>query len=66
MFSSVERLEASSLFDEETLKAIHFFNVEGLDSYLLQTGFKGVMYVIYGLFILFHAERGQQKHKTKI
>jgi ubiquinone/menaquinone biosynthesis C-methylase UbiE len=62
MSSLVEGLEASILFDEESLeeslKALHIFDVEELDNYLSQTGFKGFKYTIYGPSILFHAEKG--------
>ena len=62
MSSLVEGLEASILFDEESLeeslKALHIFYVEELDNYLSQTGFKGFEYTIYGPSILFHAEKG--------
>jgi len=54
----LERLGASTLFEEETLEATHMFDVEELDSYLSQTGFKGFAYNIYGPFILFNAEKG--------
>jgi ubiquinone/menaquinone biosynthesis C-methylase UbiE len=55
---SFERLGAGNPFVEETLEALHFFDVEELDTYLSQTGFKGFAYTIYGPFILFHAEKG--------
>jgi ubiquinone/menaquinone biosynthesis C-methylase UbiE len=62
MSSLVEGLEARSLFGEESLKeslkALHIFDVEGLDKYLSQTGFKGFAHTIYGPSILFHAEKG--------
>jgi len=45
-------------FDEKSLETIHVFNVEELDNYLSQAGFKGFTYNIYGSFILFHAEKG--------
>jgi len=54
----LERLGASTLFEEETLEATHMFDVEELDSYISQTGFKGFAYNIYGPFILFNAEKG--------
>lgn len=55
---ALERLGASNLFDKRTLQATHIFDVEELDNYLSQTGFKGFTYDIYGLYILFHAEKG--------
>jgi ubiquinone/menaquinone biosynthesis C-methylase UbiE len=36
----------------------HIFDVEEIDSYLSQTGFKDFTYNIYGSVILFRAERG--------
>jgi len=53
----LERLEASKYFEEETLEAIHLFDVEELDKYLAQTGFRGFAYDVYGPSILFHAEK---------
>ena len=55
---ALERLGASNLFDKGALQAMHIFDVEELDNYLSQTGFKGFTYDIYGLYILFHAEKG--------
>jgi ubiquinone/menaquinone biosynthesis C-methylase UbiE len=54
----LERIGVSNLFGEETLKAIHLFDIEELDRYLSQTGFNGFTYNIFGIFILFHAEKG--------
>jgi ubiquinone/menaquinone biosynthesis C-methylase UbiE len=54
----LERLEASKYLEEEALEAIHLFDVEELDKYLSQTGFKGFTHNIYGPYILFHAEKG--------
>ena len=53
-----ERLGASNIFGEVGLEASHLFDVEGLDNYLSQTGFKGFAYNVYGPYILFHAEKG--------
>jgi hypothetical protein len=54
----LERLDASSPFGEEkSLELLHLFDVEELESYLSQTGFKGFAYDIYGPFILFYAEK---------
>ena len=57
-----ERLGASNLFDEEAVRALaqqgHLFDIEELKSYVSQTGFKGFTYDTYGLYILFHAEKG--------
>jgi len=55
---SFERLGAGNPFVVEALKAIHFFDVEELERYLSQTGFKGFAYDIYGPSVLFHAEKG--------
>ena len=55
---ALERLGAGNLFDKGALKATHIFDVEELDNYLSQTGFKGFTYDTYGPYILFHAERG--------
>jgi SAM-dependent methyltransferase len=53
-----ERVPSSPIGEEET-QALHFFDVEELDSYLSQTGFRGFKYDIYGsAYILFHAEKG--------
>ncbi|HYA87435.1 MAG TPA: methyltransferase domain-containing protein [Nitrospirota bacterium] len=59
------RVGNSSPFGEEALEALrvgegalHFFDVEELDNYLSQTGFKGFTYDTYGPYILFHAEKG--------
>ena len=60
----LERVGASSLFSEETLKAIHLFDEEELERYLSQTGFRGFAYNIYGLYILFHVEK-EEKYKLK-
>jgi ubiquinone/menaquinone biosynthesis C-methylase UbiE len=54
----MERLGASKHFEQETLEAVHLFDVEELRSYLAQTGFTGFAYDIYGPAILFHAEKG--------
>jgi len=61
---SLERFEAGNPFVEEALEsfrvgeeALHFFDVEELDNYLSQTGFKGFAYNIYGPYMLFHAEK---------
>jgi len=54
-----ERLGASNPFGSaEALEALHLFDVEELDRYLSQTGFKGFTHNIYRPYILFHAERG--------
>ncbi|HXY88588.1 MAG TPA: methyltransferase domain-containing protein [Candidatus Acidoferrales bacterium] len=55
---SFERLGAGNPFVTEALEAVHFFDVEELERYLSQTGFKGFAYNIYGPSILFHAEKG--------
>jgi ubiquinone/menaquinone biosynthesis C-methylase UbiE len=55
---SFERLGAGNPFVAEALEAVHFFDVEELERYLSQTGFKGFAYDIYGPSILFHAEKG--------
>jgi SAM-dependent methyltransferase len=52
-----ERIESSSPFSEEESEALHLFDVEELDNYLSQAGFKGFAYDIYGPAILFHAEK---------
>jgi len=52
------RLGASNLFGEETLEVLHLFDEEELDDYLSQTGFRGFAYTIYGVSIVFHAEKG--------
>jgi len=57
MKTILERLEASKYFEEEALEAIHLFDVEKLENYLSQTGFKGFAYDVYGPSILFHAEK---------
>jgi len=36
---------------------LHLFDIEELDGYLSQTGFKGFAYHTYGPRILFHAEK---------
>ena len=54
----LERLGTSNPFGQESLEMLHFFDVEELERYLSQTGFKGFAYDIYGLSILFHAEKG--------
>jgi len=54
----LERMGASNLFDEKSLEALHLFDVEELDNYLAQAGFKGFTYTIYGVSIVFHAEKG--------
>jgi hypothetical protein len=54
-----ERLGSSNPFGSaEALEALHLFDVEELDNYLSQTGFKGFTHNIYGPYILFHAEKG--------
>jgi hypothetical protein len=54
-----EPFKASSPFsEEEILEVMHLFDVEELDTYLTQAGFKGFAYNIYGPYILFHAEKG--------
>jgi ubiquinone/menaquinone biosynthesis C-methylase UbiE len=55
---ALERLGASNLFDKGALQATHIFDVEELDNYLSLTGFKEFEYDIYGLYILFRAEKG--------
>ena len=55
---SFECLGAGNPFVAEALEAVHFFDVEELERYLSQTGFKGFAYDIYGPAILFHAEKG--------
>jgi len=55
---SFERLGAGNPFVAEALEAVHFFDVEELERYLTQTGFKGFEYDIYGPSILFQAEKG--------
>ena len=56
-----ERLGASNLFDGEAVRTLaqqqHLFDIEGLKSYVLQTGFKGFTYDTYGPYIMFHAEK---------
>ena len=54
---SFERLGAGNPFVAEALEAVHFFDVEELERYLSQTGFKGFAYDIYGPSILFRAEK---------
>jgi len=54
----LERVGASNIFDEESLEAIHIFDAEELGNYLSQAGFKGFTYTIYGVSIVFHAEKG--------
>ena len=58
------RVGSTSPFGEEALEALrvgeealHFFDVEELQKYLSQTGFKGFAYDIYGPYILFQAEK---------
>ena len=53
----LERVGASNLFDEKSLGALHIFDVEELDNYLSQAGFKDFTYTIYGVSIVFHAEK---------
>jgi len=53
-----ERSGTSSPFGQESLEMMHLFDVEELDSYLSQAGFKGFTYDIYGHYVLFHAEKG--------
>ena len=56
---TLERLGApSNLFGEEALEALHLYDVEELERYLSQTGFRGFEYNIYGPYLLFHAEKG--------
>jgi len=55
---TIERLGASKYLEEGALEAMHFFDVEELDRYLSQTGFREFVYDIYGPAILFHAEKG--------
>ena len=52
-----ERLSSSPFGEEESLGALHLFDVEELGSYLSQTGFRGFKYDVYGPYILFHAEK---------
>ena len=54
----LERVGASNPFGEGTLEALHIFDVEELDNYLSQAGFKGFAYNVYGPYIIFHAEKG--------
>jgi ubiquinone/menaquinone biosynthesis C-methylase UbiE len=54
---SFERLGADDPFVAEALEAAHFFDVEELERYLSQTGFRGFEYDVYGPSILFHAEK---------
>jgi ubiquinone/menaquinone biosynthesis C-methylase UbiE len=54
---SFKRLGAGNAFVAEALEAVHFFDVEELDKYLAQTGFRGFAYDVYGPAILFHAEK---------
>ncbi len=55
----LDRLDASNpIGKEKSLELVHLFDVEELESYLSQTGFKGFAYDTYGPFILFHAEKG--------
>ena len=42
---------------KEASGALHIFDVEGLDNYVSQTGFKGFMYNTYEPYILFNAEK---------
>jgi SAM-dependent methyltransferase len=51
-----ERLP-NGLFGEEETEALHLFDMEELETYLSQTGFKEFVYNIYGPSILFHAEK---------
>jgi SAM-dependent methyltransferase len=53
-----ERLPSSPFGEGESLEALHLFDVEELRSYLLQAGFRGFTYDVYGYSILFHAEKG--------
>ena len=53
----LERLPSSPFGEEETLEALHLFDVEELGSYLSHTGFRYFEYDIYGSAILFHAEK---------
>jgi len=53
-----ERMAASNFIGEGALGGKHLFDVEELDTYLTQAGFKGFAYDIYGFYILFHAEKG--------
>ena len=53
-----ERMEASSLFSEGESEALRLFDVEELERYLSQAGFKGFAYDMYEPSILFHAEKG--------
>jgi len=55
---TLERLGASKYLEEGALEALHLFDVEELERYLLQAGFNGFAYDIYGPTILFHAEKG--------
>jgi SAM-dependent methyltransferase len=52
-----ERVPSSPFGEEESLEALHLFDVEELGSYLSQTGFRGFKYDVYGSYILFHAEK---------
>ena len=54
---SFECLGAGSPFVAEALEAVHFFDVEELERYLSQTGFKGFAYYIYGPAILYNGEK---------
>ena len=55
-----ERVGTSNPLAKEALKTMHIFDIEGLDRYLPQAGFKGFAYDIYGPFILFNAERDRK------
>jgi ubiquinone/menaquinone biosynthesis C-methylase UbiE len=52
-----ERLPSRPISVEESLEALHLFDVEELRSYLSQTGFREFQYDVYGSWILFHAEK---------
>ena len=41
----------------EKVYGVHIFDVDEIDNYLSQTGFKRFAYTIYGSMILFHAEK---------
>ena len=51
------RYQQSAVLNAMEQKMLHFFDVEELDKYLAQTGFRGFKYDVYGPVILLHAEK---------
>ena len=56
--SAIKMILESLHIGEEALEVLHLFDVEKLDNYLSQTGFKSFAYNIYGAFILFYSDKG--------